>query len=56
MILKASERTNIVAFSMKWFTKRYDEGYVSVRKPLYSIKINKKKEKINKKYLDHSKT
>lgn len=33
MILNVSGRTDIVAFYMKWFMKRYNEGYIDVRNP-----------------------
>lgn len=35
MILNVSGRTDIVAFYTPWFIKRYQEGYVDVRNPIY---------------------
>lgn len=35
MILNVSGRTDIVAFYTPWFIKRYVEGYVDVRNPIY---------------------
>lgn len=35
MILNVSGRTDIVAFYTPWFMKRYKEGFVDVRNPIY---------------------
>lgn len=35
MILNVSSRTDVVAFYTPWFMKRYHEGFVDVRNPIY---------------------
>lgn len=41
MILNVSGRTDIVAFYTPWFKKRYEEGYVDVRNPIYPKLISR---------------
>lgn len=41
MILNVSSRTDIVAFYIDWFMRRYREGYVDVRNPFYLKKVSR---------------
>lgn len=41
MILNISGRTDIVAFYTEWFKKRYEEGYVDVRNPIYKKLVSR---------------
>lgn len=41
MILNVSGRTDVVAFYMEWFMKRYKEGYVDVRNPFYPKMVSR---------------
>ncbi len=41
MILNVSGRTDIVAFYIDWFMRRYNEGYVDVRNPFYLKKVSR---------------
>ena len=41
MILNVSGRTDIVAFYTPWFIKRYQEGYVDVRNPIYTKLVSR---------------
>lgn len=41
MILNISGRTDIVAFYTPWFKKRYQEGFVDVRNPIYNRLVNR---------------
>lgn len=41
MILNVSGRTDIVAFYMSWFKKRYEEGFVDVRNPFYKKQVSR---------------
>lgn len=41
MILNVSGRTDIVAFYTPWFIKRYQEGYVDVRNPIYPKQVSR---------------
>lgn len=41
MILNVSGRTDIVAFYMDWFMKRYREGFVDVRNPFYPKQVSR---------------
>lgn len=41
MILNVSGRTDIVGFYMKWFIKRYQEGFIDVRNPFYPKQVSR---------------
>ncbi len=41
MILNVSGRTDIVAFYSEWFMRRYQEGYVDVRNPIYPKQVSR---------------
>lgn len=41
MILNVSGRTDIVAFYMPWFMKRYKEGFIDVRNPFYPKMVSR---------------
>lgn len=41
MILNVSGRTDIVAFYMPWFKRRYEEGFVDVRNPFYKKLVSR---------------
>lgn len=41
MILNVSGRTDIIAFYTPWFIKRYQEGYVDVRNPIYTKLVSR---------------
>ena len=41
MILDVSSRTDIPSFYSKWLLKRFKEGYVYVKHPMYPNKISK---------------
>lgn len=41
MILNVSGRTDIVAFYMEWFMRRYYEGFVDVRNPFYPKQVSR---------------
>lgn len=41
MILSVSQRTDIVAFYIEWFMKRYHEGFWDVRNPYYPQQISR---------------
>lgn len=41
MILNVSSRTDIVAFYTSWFMRRYNEGFVDVRNPVYPKLISR---------------
>ena len=41
MILSCGERTDIVQYYTPWFIKRLEEGYVDVRNPFYTKRVNR---------------
>lgn len=51
MIINTGMRTDIVQYYTPWLLKRFEEGYVFSRNPIYNYIVHKNIKKI-KKYID----